>query len=98
MRGSSTVGLTHVIVSVKGIGGERKYEGNFLADTGATDTFVPSVHLHEIGVKPIGTMAYELADGSLQNYQFGLVEISFMEEITAGRVVFAPDNAEPLLG
>jgi len=43
-------------------------------------------------------VAYELADGSLQEYQFGLVEISFMGEITAGRVIFGPNDAEPLLG
>jgi hypothetical protein len=29
---------------------------------------------------------------------FGLVEIRFMGEVTAGRVVFGPDDVEPLLG
>ncbi len=43
-------------------------------------------------------MAYELAHGSLQDYQFGLVRIAFMGEITAGRVIFSPEGAEPLLG
>jgi hypothetical protein len=43
-------------------------------------------------------MVYELADGPLEEYDFGLVQISFMGEVTAGRVVFGPDNAEPLLG
>ena len=43
-------------------------------------------------------MVYELADGTIQEYPFGLVEIAFMGEITAGRVIFGPDNAEPLLG
>lgn len=33
----------------------------------------------------VGKMAYELEDGSLQEYRFGLVEISFMGEITAGK-------------
>ena len=28
----------------------------------------------------------------------GLVEITFMGEVTAGRVIFGPDNVEPLLG
>jgi predicted aspartyl protease len=46
----------------------------------------------------VGKTAYELADGSLHEYQFGLVEISFMGEVTAGRVIFGPDDAEPLLG
>jgi predicted aspartyl protease len=43
-------------------------------------------------------MIYELADGMKHQAPFGLVEIRFMGEITAGRVVFGPDNVEPLLG
>ncbi len=31
-------------------------------------------------------------------YEFGLVRIEFMGELTAGRVIFGPDDAEPLLG
>lgn len=42
--------------------------------------------------------SYELADGTVQEYPFGLAEIAFMREVTAGRVIFGPDNAEPLLG
>jgi hypothetical protein len=43
-------------------------------------------------------MMYELADGTKHEYPFGLVEIQFMGEITAGRVIFGPDDAEPVLG
>jgi len=39
-----------------------------------------------------------LADGTLREYQFGLAEIAFMGEVTARRVIFGPDTAEPLLG
>jgi clan AA aspartic protease len=92
------MGLTYVIVALKAAGGRKKYQANFLVDTGATDTFAPAAELRKIGVKPVGKMAYELANGSLQEYSFGLVEISFMGEITAGRVIFGPDDAEPLLG
>lgn len=42
-------------------------------------------------------MAYALADGTVQEYNFGIARIEFMGEITAGRVIFAPDDAEPLL-
>ena len=49
-------------------------------------------------IRPIGKMSYELADGSLEEYEFGLAEISFMGEVTAGRVIFGPDKVEPLLG
>ncbi|MEK6676263.1 MAG: retroviral-like aspartic protease family protein [Planctomycetota bacterium] len=93
------MGLTHVTVSLKALGAANgPFEAEFLVDTGATDSLAPGVELRKIGVKPVGKMAYELADGTLQEYQFGLVEITFMGEITAGRVIFGPDNAEPLLG
>ena len=91
--------VIHVTVSLQALGRSNgPYEAEFLVDTGATDSLAPSVELRRIGVQPVGKMAHELADGTLQEYPFGLVQISFMGEITAGRVIFGPDNAEPLLG
>jgi len=46
----------------------------------------------------VGSSAYELADGSVHEYPFGLAQIEFMGEMTAGRVIFGPDGVEPLLG
>ena len=43
-------------------------------------------------------MSYELADGSTQELDFGLGEIEFMGEFTSGRLIFGPDDGEPLLG
>lgn len=54
--------------------------------------------LRKIGVQAVGKVAYELADGTLQQYEFGLARIEFMGEVTAGRVLFGPDDVEPLLG
>ena len=45
-----------------------------------------------------GKMIYELANGRKEEYDFGLAEIEFMEELTSGRVMFGPDDAEPILG
>ena len=67
-------------------------------DTGATDSLAPARELRKIGLEPVGTKRYELADGTVLEYPFGLAEITFMGETTAGRVIFGPDNAEPLLG
>ncbi len=93
------MGLTHVTVVLKAAGKKKKmYCANFLVDTSATDSLAPESELRKIGIAPVGKMAYELADGTLQEYQFGLAQIEFMGEITAGRVIFGPDNAEPLLG
>ncbi len=95
----AAVGLTRVTVSIKGMRASNgTYETIFLVDTGATDTLVPGSELKKIGIEPIGMTVYELADGSLHEYPFGLAEIAFMGEITAGRVIFGPDNAEPILG
>jgi clan AA aspartic protease len=93
------MGLTHVTVALKGLGTSTgTYEADFLVDTGATDCLAPAGKLRQIEVQPVGTMMYELADGTKHEYPFGLVEIRFMGEITAGRVVFGPDDVEPLLG
>ncbi len=93
------MGLTRVTVTLKAWGSANGgYEADFLVDTGTTDSMAPANELKKVGVQQAGTSSYELADGSLQEYQFGLVEITFMGEITAGRVIFGPDDVEPLLG
>jgi len=93
------MGLMHVTVSLKAFGSSNGiYEADFLVDTGATDSLAPAAQLEKIGVRPMGTMAYELADGTIREYPFGLVQISFMGEVTAGRVIFGPNDAEPIIG
>lgn len=93
------MGLTYVTVSLKSPGAkDGAYEAVFLVDTGATDSMAPAVELAKIGIEPVGTTTYELADGTLHEYPFGLARIEFMGEITAGRVIFGPDNVEPILG
>ena len=93
------MGLTRVTVKLRSLSSPNgAYEAEFLVDTGATDSLVPASELNRIGVQPVGRTAYELANGRVEEYPFGLVEIAFMDEITAGRVIFGPDNAEPILG
>ena len=86
-------------VALKALGTSAgTYEADLLVDAGATDCLAPAGKLRQIEVQPVGTMVYELADGTKHEYAFGLVEIRFMSEITAGRVVFGPDDVEPVLG
>jgi len=77
---------------------KKFYEAVFLVDTGATDSMVPAFELERIGVKKEGKMSYELADGTVKEYPFGLARIEFMGETTAGRVIFGLPGAEPILG
>ena len=93
------MGLTHVTVKLRRLADANGgYEADFLVDTGATDSLAPESELRRVGIQPVGKTAYELADGSVEEYEFGLAEITFMGEVTAGRIIFGPDNAEPLLG
>ena len=94
------MGLTHVTVALTPIGASAStaYEADFLVDTGATDSLAPRSALRAAGFVPVGKTAYELADGSVVEYEFGIARIEFMGEITGGRVIFGPDGAEPLLG
>ena len=91
--------LTRVTVTLRATGKSRKkYEAPFLVDTGARDCMAPASKLERAGIRRRGRMADELADGSMVEYDFGLAEIEFMGELTSGRVLFGPENCEPLLG
>lgn len=93
------MGLTYVTVRLSSTTTSRKhYTASFLVDTGATDTMAPGKALRKAGIKPVGKTVYELADGRVEEYEFGLATIRFMGEITSGRVIFGDDDVEPLLG
>src|SRR6266849_3121522 len=93
------MGLIHVTVSLRvSPKSRKKYEADFLVDTGATDCLAPGSKLRHAGIRPVGRMSYELADGSTAEYNFGLAVIQFMGEITSGRIIFGPEDSEPLLG
>jgi len=92
------VGAIHVPVTLRVLNGGGTFAADFLVDTGATDCLAPAAELRKIHMQPVGKMTYELADGTAHEYPLGLARVEFMGEVTAGRVIFGPDDAEPLLG
>jgi len=93
------MGLTRVTTKLANPAApEKNYEALFLVDTGATDSLAPAEELRRIGIREEGRMSYELADGNVREFSFGLVRIEFMGEVTAGRVIFGEDDVEPILG
>ena len=93
------MGLTKVTATVTNIGGNGDaFEALFMVDTGATDCMAPGEELRRIGIREVGRMTYELADGSVRELPYGLVQIEFLGEITAGRIIFGDPGSEPLLG
>ncbi len=95
------MGLAKVTTKLTGFqapDGAEAYEALFLVDTGATDCMAPAADLEKAGIRKEGRMSYELANGTVKEYPYGLVRIEFMGEVTAGRVVFGEPDSEPLLG
>lgn len=92
------MGLTHVAVTIRNSRTYDSFTKDFLIDTGATESLAPTSDLRKIGIRPVGKKEYEIASGELVVFEFGLAEISFMDVITAGQILFGPENTEPLLG
>jgi hypothetical protein len=74
------------------------YEASFVLNSAMNDSLAPAAELEKIGIQPIGKSTYGLPDGTFQEYSFALVELSFMGETTAGRVIFGLGDTEPILG
>lgn len=93
-----SMGLTHVTVKVQNVKSEESFTATFLVDTGAWSTFAPASDLKRIGIRPIGKKVVELANGQREEYEYGFARLEFMDEVIATRVIFGPENVEPLLG
>ena len=76
----------------------RAWEGQFLVDTGATDTLVPGPELEAIGLEPKGRRKYQLADGQEAAFDVTTADIELMGEVFAGIILYGSAEADPLLG
>jgi len=92
------MGLTRVVVSLKSLTSGDIFQAQFLVDRGAIDSVAPASELTKIGIKAIGREPYELADGTIIVFEYGLDEITVLSKTTAGRVIFGPEGVEPILG
>jgi clan AA aspartic protease len=97
-QGELKMGLTHVAVKIGNLGSKNLYDAEFLVDTGAVESMAPASELRRVGVEPVGKRTYELASGELREYEYGLAELRFMDEITSTDIIFGPENTEPILG
>jgi len=92
------MGLTHVVVKLLNSHSAEKYEADFLVDTGAWYSMAPASELKKIGIYPVGKETYQLASGELREYEYGNAELRFMDEVVPTRIIFGPDDIEPILG
>lgn len=92
------MGLTHVPVTVSNFITNDSFTAEFLIDTGATESMVPASELKRIGVEPNGKRVYQLANGRSQEFEIGEARISFWDDSFMTRLIFGPDDTEPILG
>ena len=92
------MGLTHVAVRLFNSHSRNTYEADFLVDTGAMYSMAPASELKKIGMQSVGKDTYELASGELVEYEHGNAELTFMGEVVPVRIIFGPDDSQPLLG
>ena len=92
------MGTFRVRIEVGDPSGQRFEAVEALVDTGSSNTSMPSSLLTRLGVHPYGCAEFELADGSVREFEMGYarVKVTGREGIT--QVVFAPEDLEPRLG
>jgi predicted aspartyl protease len=92
------MGLTHVAVSLLNSKSKDTYHADFLVDTGTTHAMAPASELKKIGIEPEGRDLFELANGELVGFEYGVAKLKFMNEVVGTRILFGPDGCEPILG
>lgn len=71
---------------------------DFLVDSGAIYSVVPSALLHRLGIMPITTETFRLADGSTIQRGKGIALYRYRDRIGGADVVFGESEDAVLLG
>jgi predicted aspartyl protease len=78
--------------------GQRFEALEALVDTGSTYIVLPATMLRHLGVQPHRTSKFELADGSLRQWQIGRTWVRLDGKTEMTLVVFGEEGVEPILG
>jgi clan AA aspartic protease len=85
-------------IRISSLDGENSREIEATVDTGATYTVLPSSLLRELGVPVTRQAPFELGDGRIVNLDVGEARATINGASATTQVVFAGDDAAPLLG
>jgi predicted aspartyl protease len=67
-----TMGITHTTVGIAPVGKKAKpWKGLFLVDSGASTSMAPGNVLKKLGIRPFRRDRYELADGTMAEFEVG---------------------------
>ena len=76
----------------------RRAAVNFLIDSGAVYSLVPSVTLRKLGIRPYRKVDFSSADGTIVTRRVGDAYFELQGEGGAAPVIFGEKGDEPLLG
>ena len=92
------MGTFYVTIQVADRFRERYVNVDAMVDTGSTYTSLPETMLEELGIEREETDVFELADNRLVEYDLGDIRLRLEGREHYVPVIFAPDNATPLVG
>ena len=83
---------------ISGMDGQKTLDIEATVDTGAFYTTLPARLLRELGIEPMGSRRFLVADGRRVEMEYGRAWATIDGESEVTIVVFGNDNAPPLLG
>ena len=92
------MGTFYVTIQVADRFRERYVNVDAMVDTGSTYTSLPETLLEELGIEREETDVFEMADNRLVEYDLGDIRLRLEGREHYVPVIFAPDNATPLIG
>ena len=92
------MGTFNVLLEVADKFRERYATVDALVDTGSTYTSLPESLLDSLGIERIETRRFELGDNRVVEYSVGETGMRIEGREFTAVVIFAPDDASPLLG
>ena len=92
------MGTFYVTIQVADRLRERYVNVDAMVDTGSTYTSLPQSLLTDLGIEREESDVFELADNRLVEYDMGETRVRLEGRELTVPVVFAPDDATPLIG
>ena len=93
------MGITHVEVEVAGTAAPNDGEVlSFLVDSGAIHSVVPATVLDRLGIEPLDTQVFMLADGTKVTRRKGVAVFRYGERVGGADMIFGEPGDSVLLG
>jgi predicted aspartyl protease len=93
------MGLTHIDLEIANVASpERSTQLTFLVDSGATYSVVPTPILEDLGIAPITSQVFTLANGQKITRQKGGAVYRYGERVGVADVIFGEEGDANLLG